>query len=148
MNQAINVKQRLVAQRSFDDSLALSGWKRLAAFSPDRTAVVGFFVGLLLVLSFTAARLRFARWPLHPALFLVWSTLWQFAASFLAGWFLKTMISKYGGAPAYQRLKPMVFGVIAGSIAGGALLIAVGFIYYLATGEHPKIPDDFSVLPQ
>ena len=98
--------------------------------------LISFGGGLVAVLAFAAIRLRWPKWPLHPVLFLVWGTYagYTFAASFLAGWFIKVAVTQYGGASWYQRLKPMMFGMIAGEMLAGLVTMAVGFVYWLKTG--------------
>ena len=90
--------------------------------------------------------LRYPRWPLHPVMFLILGG-WQsrtLAVSFLLGWFIKVMVTKYGGATVYRRLKPLMIGIIAGDIFGAMLPIFVGAVYYFWTGELPK---SYRVLP-
>jgi len=101
---------------------------------------------LALVTAAAAGRLRFSRWPIHPVLFLVWSTYpgFCFASSFLVGWLVKVSVTHYGGATAYQRLKPLMFGLVAGDMLGGVAPILIGLVYYLGTGELPKV---FNILP-
>ena len=72
-------------------------------------------------------------------LFLLWSQAagYRFAASFLIGCFLKTVIVKYGGDATYQRLKPLMFGLIAGDMLVGFRTSVIGGIYYLVTGTPP-----------
>ena len=142
----MRVQLRLSAQGTLAEAEATTGWKRLLKMSPAPSSVIGFGVGLTLVLAFVAARLRLPKWPLHPVLFLVWSSYpgkWL-AASFLAGWAIKVLVTKYGGAPLYQRLKPLMFGLIAGEMLGGLTPIMVGLVYWLVTGQLPKV---FNVLP-
>ncbi|MBT7165827.1 MAG: hypothetical protein HN904_23810, partial [Victivallales bacterium] len=88
----------------------------------------------------SAGRLRFAKWPLHPVLFLVWSGYagYMMAWSFLAGCFLKFVVCRYGGAQSYQKVKPLMFGLIAGDMVAGLAVIVMGFVYYRYTGELPK----------
>jgi hypothetical protein len=85
--------------------------------------------------------LRFPNWPLHPALFLIWATYpaMHMAVSFMLGWFIKAGVTKYGGAGAYRKLQPLMFGVIAGDMLGGALAVIVGIVYFLINGEPPPI---------
>jgi hypothetical protein len=96
--------------------------------------------GLGLVLLTTFGRLRFARFPIHPVLFLIWGTYWgkAIAGPFLVGWLIKIIITKYGGHSLFQKVKPMMFGLIAGDLLGGCIPIVVGFIYYYITGDLPK----------
>lgn len=144
--QAARVKQRLDAQDALESSAAREGWERIAAISPDREMLLYLGVGLALVTVFTACRLRFPRWPLHPVMFLVWSTYpgKLFAISFLLGSAIKAAVTKYGGPAGYQKLKPLMFGVIAGELLGALLPSLFGAAYYLTTGEIPK---SFKIFP-
>jgi len=144
--EVVKVKQRLIAQDSLKLSNSLSPWQRFSWVPADRSYLIGFGVGVVLVILFTVGRLRFANWPLHPVLFLVWHTYpgWCFAASFLVGCLIKVLVTKYGGAGGYQRVKPLMFGLIAGDMLGGVIPIIVGFVYYFATGELPK---SFNIMP-
>jgi hypothetical protein len=142
----MRVQQRLAAQGTLAAAEATTGWARLLKISPQPSSVIGFGAGLALVLAFVAARLRLPKWPLHPVLFLVWSSFpgkWL-AASFLVGWAIKVLVTKYGGASWYQRLKPFMFGLIAGEMLGGLTPMVVGLVYWLVTGQLPKV---FNVLP-
>jgi len=145
-NEALRVQQRLAAQDNLAEAEALRGWRRITRMSPDGTAGLGFAAGLALVTAAAAGRLRFSRWPIHPVLFLVWSTYpgFCFASSFLVGWLVKVSVTHYGGATAYQRLKPLMFGLVAGDMLGGVAPILIGLVYYLGTGELPKV---FNILP-
>ena len=145
-DRAIEVRQRLTAQGSLAAAEATTGWKRFAEMSPKVPCLIGFGGCLAAVLAFAAIRLRWPKWPLHPVLFLVWST-WagrDMAASFLGGWIIKLLVTRYGGAWWYQRLKPLMFGLIAGELLGGLVPMAVGLVYWLKTGLPPKT---FNILP-
>ena len=144
--KAIEVRQRLTAQGGLDAAEATTGWRRFAEMSPKVPCLIGFGGGLAMVLAFAAIRLRWPKWPLHPVLFLVWNT-WagrDMAASFLGGWLIKLLVTRYGGASWYQRLKPLMFGLIAGELLGGLVPMVVGLVYWLATGLPPKV---FNILP-
>ena len=60
------------------------------------------------------------------------------AWSFLAGCLIKTVVTRYGGVRCYQKLKPVMFGLIAGDVLAGLLIILGGLAYHLATGLPPK----------
>lgn len=60
------------------------------------------------------------------------------AWSFLAGCFAKTLVTRYGGVQAYQKLKPFMFGLIAGDALAGLVVIIMGLIYNLQTGNLPR----------
>lgn len=143
--QALRIKQRLKAQDALEKAESVSGWKRFSRVSPSRTAVIFFGAGLAFVLLFSAGRLRLPWWPLHPVLFLVWTTghARGLAASFLLGWLVKVLVTKYGGMSVYRRLKPLMFGLIAGDMVGGVIVSVVGAIYYFMTGH---IPVNFSIM--
>jgi len=145
-SEAIQVQRRLTAQGKLELANSLSGWQRFGQMSPNMSCMIGFAAGLGLVLLCTAGRLRFANWPFHPVMFLVWQSYpgRALAPSFLLGWLIKTAVSKYGGAAGYQSLKPLMFGLIAGDMLGGVVPIIIGFIYYQVTGE---IPQSFYITP-
>jgi hypothetical protein len=145
-NEVIGVIQRLDAQGQLEVAGTAAGLARFADISPHRQGVVTFAAAVLVVLVFSGLRLRFANWPLHPVMFLVWSTYAGncFAQSFLVGWALKLGVTKYGGANIYQRLKPLMFGLIAGEMLGGMVPMIVSAVYYLSTGDQPK---KFLVMP-
>lgn len=134
---AIRIKQRLEAQGMLKQTEALSGWSRFAHFNPETTAVVALALGFGLTLAFSYGRLRFPGWPIHPLLFAVaasWPAV-KFGMCFLIGWFIKVLVSKYGGENGYQKVKPIMIGLIAGEILGAVIPILVGLIYYWITGE-------------
>jgi hypothetical protein len=93
------------------------------------------------------ARWRLPRWPLHPVMFLVWSSYpgKAFAASFLLGWFIKAMVVKYGGESVFRKLKPLMFGLIAGDMLGGIIPTVIGVFYYIFTDG--VLPKSFNVMP-
>jgi hypothetical protein len=117
----------------------------VGAFSPSGACVVALVAGIVLVLVFTVARLRLSWWPLHPLMFALWATnhVMHFAWSFMIGWAVKLLVVKYGGNPMYERLKPLMVGLVAGEVLGAFLPCIVGWIYWLATGEAKP----FHVLP-
>ena len=145
-DDTVEVRHRLTAQGSLEAAETVKGWRRFTEMSPKAPCLIGFAGGLAAVLTFTAIRLRWPKWPLHPVLFLVWYTYAgrQFAASFLCGWGIKVLVTQYGGAPWYQRLKPLMCGLIAGEMLGGLMPMAIGLVYWLATGLPPKT---FNILP-
>jgi len=137
--EIVRVRQRLMAQDVLEESEAVSGWARFAAPTPDRRSMIAFLAGLGGVLVFALGRLRFARWPLHPVVFLAWGDWagYQTAWPFLIGCGLKLATTKYGGIAAYQRIKPLMFGLIAGDMLSGLGITIFGLIYHIVTGELP-----------
>ena len=137
--EIVRVRQRLMAQDVLEESEATTGWRHFANPTPDRRSMIAFLAGLGGVLVFAAGRLRFPKWPLHPVLFLVWGGWagYQTAWPFLMGCGLKVAATKYGGISAYQRIKPLMFGLIAGDMLSGLGITLFGLIYHLVTGELP-----------
>ncbi|OGV83464.1 MAG: hypothetical protein A3K19_10000 [Lentisphaerae bacterium RIFOXYB12_FULL_65_16] len=139
-DNAIAVKRKLDAQGMLEQSEQVTGWARFRHMSPNGPCMWSVVAGCALVLLFTACRLRFPWWPLHPLLFVTWCTthIAAFAGSFLMGWFLKVVVLKYGGNATYNRLRPLVLGVMAGEILAAVIPSIVGAIYYFVTGQQPK----------
>jgi hypothetical protein len=110
---------------------------RLAHGSP--LLVRSFVAGLVLVVLCSAMRFQYSRFPLHPVLFLVWGA-WAPAAtwaSFLIGWFVKTLVVRMGGGGVYQRVKPLFVGVIAGECVFIGLHILYTLLYRAIIGVAP-----------
>jgi hypothetical protein len=126
---------------------APEGVSRLALFSPDGEATVWMLVGLALVIATAAARLRLSWWPIHPVAFLVWGTypIVVMGPSFLVGWMIKTVVVRLMGAKGYQRVLPLMVGIIAGELLAILLLLGIGGTYYLATGRPPEM--EYKILP-
>lgn len=146
-NETISIMQRLDAQGQLGEAGQVTGLARFKEMAPHRNGLIAFVTAAGLVLVFSALRLRFTKWPLHPVMFLVWSTYAgdSFAQSFLVGWFVKVGITRFGGGSIYQKCKPLMFGLIAGEMLGGMLPMIVSFIYFVATGG--TIPKPFSIMP-
>ena len=92
------------------------------------------------VILFSSLRLSFGWWPLHPVIFLVWGAYPMLCSwpSFMLGWAIKQMVVKFAGGKSYNQLKPLFIGVILGEIFAVAVVIVVGYFYYLSTGMVPK----------
>ncbi len=99
---------------------------------------IGF--GILGTIMMSVMRFRFGWWPLHPVIFLMWGT-WTSSLvwfSFFLGWVTKELIVRFGGGKTYQSLKPLFIGLIMGEIIAVAMILLVGFCYYMNTGLIPK----------
>ncbi|MBN2450365.1 MAG: hypothetical protein JXR77_08245 [Lentisphaeria bacterium] len=145
-DNAVSAVELLEAQGSLERAADLRGWGRFRAVAPNGLCVAALVAGLALALACYTGRLRTTWWPLHPVLFLTWATEppWRLSGSFLIGWAVKSAVINYGGSRLYQRLKPLLLGLIAGEIFGAVVPTIVGAGYYLATGNPPK---RFWVLP-
>jgi len=144
--EVTRLKRELVQTNMLQASRSVSGWQRFAEAVPRNANIIAMAVGLGLTILFSAGRLRFPKWPLHPVLFLVWTTYpaTRFAWSFFAGWLIKVLVMKYGGNGAYNRLKPLMFGLIAGDMLGGLTPAAFSWVYYALTGDIPK---SYNIMP-
>jgi hypothetical protein len=93
-------------------------------YSPVGNMTFGFlFTGVLSYL-----RLRFTGWPLHPIGYLMLGTfpgahLWF---SIMIGWFLKTVIVRFGGAHLYLAGRPFFLGLIVGEAVAAGFWLLVG----------------------
>lgn len=134
---SLRATQRLDAQGALEAARALDGFARFAAVRPDGSLIGVMLLGAALVIGTYVARTQWRWWPLHPVLFLVWTTwpIQQFAWSFLFGWMLKTGVNRYAGAAGYRALKPLVFGLVAGELVAGFLAIVSGLLYHAATNQ-------------
>ena len=146
LNSLSNLHRELEQDPELASTDRPSGMSRFLRIDPDEKAVTAFVVGLGLVLLFSAGRLRFPWWPIHPVLFVVLGTFQSstLSASFLLGWLIKVLVTRLFGGKGYQGLKPFMIGLIAGDILGGILPMVHGAIYYYVTNTQPM---SFRVLP-
>lgn len=145
-DRSAEVATTLEAQGSVAISQGLHGFGRFLHAVPEPSLVTAFATTFGLVLLFAFLRRRFARWPLHPIMFLVLGT-WQsrhLGFSFLIGWAIKKAVTKYGGAQRYQAVKPLMIGLITGEVVAALVPVLVGTVYYFVTGTPPKA---FRILP-
>ena len=145
-NQAAQQISELTETGMMTQSQALTGLKKLKLWAPDPGDMGLLASGAGLVLLFSLLRFRFARFPLHPVLFLVWgvyatSMVW---ASFLVGWAAKTLVVRFGGGKVYHQLRPLFIGLIAGELFIVGIAIVIDLLYYGLTGKPPGI--QFKVL--
>lgn len=89
--------------------------------NPTQPDVVGWIwtgAGAAIMGLLTFASYRFTWWPLHPLGYMV-SPAWIMASlwfPFFVAWALKSIVVRAGGLRAYDRSKPIAFGVIIGQI--------------------------------
>jgi len=143
-NQVL-IRRKLAAQgASVDENGSFLG--RIGAASSSPICVVTMLAGLVLVLGFTAARLRFPWWPLHPLMFVTWCStpLRWMGPSYLLAWVIKAGIVRYGGTRTYNRLRPIFLGLIAGEVLGALFPALFGAVYYFVSGNQPRL---FNVIP-
>jgi hypothetical protein len=83
---------------------------------PELSGILAMGTGALTVVALSSLRARFMGFPLHPIGFLA-ANSWGMQinwVSFLLGWLLKTLITRYGGLRVYNQLLPLFLGLIVG----------------------------------
>jgi len=137
---------KLAATGRLDEASEPTHLGRLLAPEPKKYFWTAAGIGFVLVMLCSYLRLRFARWPLHPMLFLVWGSRWttEFAPSFLLAWLIKTQVMHYGGQSTYRRARPLFIGLMAGEFVAAVFWGGIGYGYYLLTGT---VGPAFSVRP-
>ncbi|MCC6442735.1 MAG: hypothetical protein IT210_04660 [Armatimonadetes bacterium] len=89
-----------------------------APTGPDWHGITAIASGGAIAAALSFLRMRFLWFPLHPVGFLA-ANSWGMHlnwASFLIGWLLKTLITRYGGLKVYRRLLPFFVGMIVGEM--------------------------------
>lgn len=138
-DEPLEITQQLQAKGALETAGSATGWARFGQLQPEPGYLVCMAAGLGFVLLFYYLRLRFVKWPLHPILFVVWSG-WStavFAMSFFLGWLIKGLIWHYGGKHTYQRLKPLMLGLVAGELIGAILPMMISTALYFINGQRP-----------
>lgn len=100
--------------------------------NPAAPNIGGFIwtgVGAVVMGLLTLAQYRFSWWPLHPLGYMVspaWimSSLWF---PFFVAWAIKSLVIRLGGLQAYDKTRPVTYGLILGQIvvAGFWLIIDI-----------------------
>jgi len=131
--------QLLKANAEFEKAVSLSLKERLLNIKPAKDFLYSIISGFILFMLCAFLRLRISKWPLHPVIFLIWLTYpaRAFAFSFFMGWVVKTIVVKFGGGSTYQNLKPLMIGIITGTLLIGLVFMVVGAIYNFITGFVP-----------
>jgi hypothetical protein len=140
-NDAAKWMGEMSDQGVLDDSFNAKGLARLQLINPEPGAWTWILCSAAVVLLMSAVRFRFTAFPLHPTLLLVWGTYPCIAvwASFLLGWFVKSLVVRFGGGSVYLRLKPLFIGLIASEIMASALVIVVDMAHYWITGDVARV---------
>jgi len=134
----------------FEKSADASPLARLGMASVNSTNVwpLRFFVGgMLAVVALAMIRFRFSKFPIHPVIMLVGGTYPALCSytSFLIGWFVKALVTRFGGGGVYQRLKPLFIGLIAAELFMIGLTVFIAFVYYWIYGTRP--PANVGLMP-
>ena len=144
-NETLMIHDRLAAQGTLAAAGMHTGWLRVAQARPSWPHMATFCLALVLTLGCAIARHRLPWWPLHPIFFLLLGS-WQcqmLAFSFILGWAVKTVVTRYGGHGLFQKLKPLMFGFVAGEMLACLLIVVHGALYYLITHLPPKVYNVF-----
>jgi len=145
-NEALMIHDKLAAHGTLAAAGMDTGWLRIAAARPSWTHMATFCLALALTLGCAVARYRLPWWPLHPIFFLLLGT-WQcqmLAFSFLLGWAVKSLVTRYGGHGMFQRFKPLMFGFVAGEMLASLLITVHGALYFCITRlPPPKVYEVF-----
>jgi hypothetical protein len=80
-------------------------------------------IGFLITVIFTAMRMRFFWWPLHPAGYAlaVSFAMDYFWFAFLLTWIAKSIILKVGGIRLHRQAIPFFLGLILGDYVVGSI---------------------------
>ena len=136
-NDAVRSLRTMDETGVLEPSAALGGLGRLRLFAPNGKHVGLLLAGVVCAMSVCMLRLRFARFPIHPVVFMLVGTYpaAQVWFSFLLGWGVKTVVVRFGGGKVYQRLKPLFIGLIAAELITAGLVILVELLYFRIVGE-------------
>ena len=85
---------------------------------------------------------NFLWWPLHYIGFPISDSLPIYRGwfSIFLAWIIKSLVLKYGGVQVYRRSIPIFYGIILGSVVATGVLMGVGYVYHLITGQAATYP--------
>jgi hypothetical protein len=94
---------------------------------PDPAAGAALAAGGLATWALYLARVRFVWWPLHPLGYALTGTLQlgyanKMLFSIFAGWALKSLALRFGGARGFRALRGAAIGLILGDLLMGSIL--------------------------
>ena len=138
---AFDVLERNLLAGGFDaPSPAVHQGLDLSRIEPAEGFGPWLAAGFLLVVGTGAMRLRYTWWPVHPLLFLIWTsdTTRPLVWSFLIGWLIRSAVASFGTA-SYRKYRPLFVGIAAGEFLAGLAWAAAGAGYYLATGYSAPV---------
>jgi hypothetical protein len=95
---------------------------------PSDWSGAGFTIlGAVFTLFLSYMRVRFTGWPFHPLGYAMgpsWPMI-QLWFSIMVGWWLKSMILRYGGMKMFVKARPMFLGMILGEFAAAGLWLVI-----------------------
>ncbi len=121
--------------RPAGDAFASEAWNKMAAWisfpqKPRFAATGATGIGLAFALLLGALRMRFTWWLWHPVGYAT-ATSWSMDKLWFcifAGWLLKALITRYGGARLYREAMPFFVGLVLGEFTVGSLWMIYGSI--------------------
>ena len=127
---------------------AMKSWDRGVMDSSNWSHSFHLMIGLVLCVGAQLLCLTSARWPLHPVGLLMIQTYYINAMwwSVLLGWFLRTIILRFGGARTYRMMKPLFLGLILGEVFS-AILWAIVPAILIFMGYNPVDVGHITILP-
>ncbi len=134
---AVEAVLKLKAQGMEETAMGRHGFQHLLQMAPDRMLVMTFLITVAITLLVAFGRLKYTWWPLHPVIFIFFGGHqgMYMSLSFGIGFLLKWLVTKYGGGAMYQKCKPLMVGVIAGTVCGQFTPMIFSTLYYLTTGK-------------
>ena len=104
----------------------------------DRFAMTAMGIGFGFTMFLTVMKMRFLWWHLHPIGYVLGTGHWGGDMNFywfpiLVGWFIKTIVLRYGGLRAYRKAIPLFAGLILGDYVIGAIWSIIGITFKIPT---------------
>ncbi|MGD9498357.1 MAG: DUF6785 family protein, partial [Armatimonadota bacterium] len=92
---------------------------------------VALGLGAGLTWSLVVLRRQFTWWPLHPLGYVTWLgwPIDRYWMSIFVGWLMKATVVRFGGHRAFNRLRPLAFGLILGVSVVLTFWIVIHFFY-------------------
>ncbi len=100
---SLNTISRLARYLQTPTTMALTDWLAMG-------------LGAALTWGLVVMRRNFLWWPLHPLGYVVWMgwPIHRYWMSVFVGWLMKVAVVRFGGHRAFNRLRPLAFGLILG----------------------------------
>ena len=131
------MQRRMESQGVRDAVEATTPLSRLRWLAPKRSYVIAFAVTLALACLVSFFQTRYVGWPVHPIIFVFLGTgqAQVLAWSLLAGGLFKAGVVRFGGSHTYERLKPLMIGLVAGDVLASLLELVVHVVRYWCYGH-------------
>ncbi|MCX7846989.1 MAG: hypothetical protein N2595_03020 [bacterium] len=119
--------------------MGMQGWQRLEGWltMPEGmrgAATCAAIIGALVTVGLGFLRMQYTWWVWHPVGYAIcssWSMNKLWACMFIA-WVVKGLITRYGGAKAYQAVLPFFVGLVLGEFSVGSVWSVIGVIGNMA----------------